>query len=64
MSGETTASSRAVVTEWIRVWAHEMPAFEREGWRFSHVLVGGPSEQLHGPSYRDCWMVRRMDTNE
>ena len=60
MSGETTAASHAAVTEWIRVWAHEMPAFERDGWRFSHALVGGPSEQLYGPGYRDCWMVREV----
>jgi len=60
VSGETTAASHAAVTEWIRVWAHEMPAFERDGWRFSHALVGGPSEQLYGPGYRDCWMVREV----
>jgi len=52
------AAPRSLVTEWIRVWAHEMPGYERAGWRFSHAIVGGPSEQLFGPGYRDCWMTR------
>ena len=60
MSGETVSESQTAVTEWIRVWAYEMPAFEREGWRFSHALAGRPSEQLYGPGYRDCWMMREV----
>jgi len=61
---EASAMPSHSITEWIRVWAHEMPAFERDGWRFSHALVGGPSEQLYGPDYRDCRMVRRMDAHD
>jgi hypothetical protein len=50
-------------TEWIRIWAYEVPAYEQEGWRFSHALMGGPSEQLHGPAYRECRMMRRVETS-
>jgi hypothetical protein len=46
------------VTEWIRVWAYEVPAYEREGWRLSHVRRGFPSEALLGPEYADCLMTR------
>lgn len=46
------------VTEWIRAWAYQVATLELEGWRVSHARVGGPSEQLYGPDYRDCWMVR------
>jgi hypothetical protein len=60
MSGETASRSQTPVTEWIRVWAYETPAFEQEGWRFSHALIGRPNEQLFGPGYRDCWMVREV----
>ena len=52
--------NRPITTEWIRVWAHEMPALEAEGWRFSYARVGGPSEQLYGIRYRDCWMMREV----
>jgi len=55
-----TAVSAGPVTEWIRVWAYEIPAYQRDGWRFSHAIMGGPSEQLLGPSWRDCWMVREV----
>jgi hypothetical protein len=49
-----------VVTEWIRVWAHEMPAYQRKGWRLSHVRRGFPSEALLGPDYADCLMTREV----
>jgi hypothetical protein len=52
------------VSEWMRVWAYQVPALEREGWRFSHALVGGASEQLYGPAYRDCWVVREVTDGE
>ncbi len=49
---------RSLVTEWIRVWALEVSAYEREGWRLSHVRRGFPSEALLGPDYADCLMTR------
>jgi hypothetical protein len=55
---------RSPVTEWIRVWAHEMRGYERAGWRFSHARVGGPSEQLFGSGYPvrqlTDWMMREV----
>ena len=57
---ERALGSRAAATEWIRVWGYEVPGYEREGWRFSHARAGGPSEQLCGPDYRDCWMMREL----
>jgi hypothetical protein len=57
-AGACGVAPRSPVTEWIRVWAHEVSAYEREGWRFSHAIVGGPSEQLFGSGYRECWMMR------
>ncbi len=42
---------RSPVTEWIRVWGYEVSRYGREGWRFSHAIVGGPSEQLFGSDY-------------
>ncbi len=47
-------------TEWIRVWEYEVSAYERMGWRLSHVRRGFPSEALLGPDYRDCWMMREV----
>ncbi len=58
MSSEMVTAPHDGVTEWIRVWAHEVPAFEREGWRLSHVRRGMPSECLLGPDYADCLMMR------
>ena len=55
----TTATPRAV-TEWIRVWAHEVPLLEQQGWRFSHALMGGPGELLYGLEFRDCWLMREV----
>jgi hypothetical protein len=53
---------RSPVTEWMRVWAHEVQDYEREGWRLSHAIVGGPSEQLFGSDYPvrqlTDWMMR------
>jgi len=51
---------RSPVTEWIRVWAHEVSAYERDGWRLSHVRRGFPSEALLGPEYADCLMMREV----
>ena len=64
MLTETSAMPSHSITEWIRVWGYEVPGYEREGWRLSHAIVGRPSEQLFGPGYRDCWLMRRIDTNE
>ena len=52
---------RATVTEYIRVWAFEVPAYKREGWQLSYVRRGLPSEALLGPEYADCLMVRRVN---
>jgi hypothetical protein len=64
VSSELGVAHDAAVTEWIRVWAYELPAYEREGWRFSHAILGGPGEQIYGPGHRDCWLMRKMDPNE
>jgi hypothetical protein len=53
--------ARLPVTEWIRVWAHEVPAYQRDGWRFSCLRRGFPSEALLGREYADCLMVREVD---
>jgi hypothetical protein len=57
---ECGIAPRSPVTEWIRVWAHEVSAHERMGWRLSHIRRGFPSEALLGPDYRDCWMMREV----
>ena len=58
--GSAMTPQRSTATEWIRVWAHEVPAYEREGWRLSHVRRGFPSEALLGPRYADCLMMREV----
>ena len=60
MLTETSVMPSHSVTEWIRVWAHEVPAYEREGWRLSRVRRGFPSEALLGPDYADCLMMREV----
>jgi hypothetical protein len=52
--------SRSPTTEWIRVWEYEVSAYERMGWRLSHVRRGFPSEALLGPGYADCLMMREV----
>jgi hypothetical protein len=49
-----------VTTEWIRVWAYEIPAYQQGGWQLSHVRRGLPSEELLGADYADCVMVREV----
>ena len=44
--------------EFIRIWAHEVPEYEAQGWRLSRVTRGKPCEAILGPDYADCLMVR------
>jgi hypothetical protein len=55
-----TASLLPPATEWLRTWAYQVPALEREGWRVSHAFLGRPSELLFGAEYVDCVMVREV----
>jgi hypothetical protein len=54
-------SSLSSQSECIRVWAFEVPAYERRGWQLRGVRRGVPSEALLGPDYADCLMVREVD---
>ena len=47
--------------EFIRIWAHEVPEYEAQGWRLSSVTSGKPCEVLLGPGYADCLMVRERE---
>ena len=60
VSSEVGVAHNAAVTEWIRVWAYEVQAYQREGWRLSHVRRGLPSEELLGADYADCVMMREV----
>ena len=42
----------------ILVRAHQVPAFEREGWQVCYPRPGGPREADGRPDRRDCVMVR------
>jgi hypothetical protein len=44
--------------EFIRVWAHEVPVYEAQGWQLHCVRQGKPCEAVLGPGYADCLMVR------
>ena len=46
--------------KWARVPAHEVGYYLYLGWRFSHDIEDMPPEQLYGPAYRECWMVRTV----
>ncbi len=40
-----------------RVWAKDLPAWEKRGWRESHRRPG-PSAALMGEGYWDVWIVK------
>jgi len=46
--------------EFIRIWAHEVPEYEAQGWRLRCVRQGGPCEAVLGPGYADCLMSRTL----
>jgi hypothetical protein len=60
VSSEIATAPHDVATEWIRVWGYEVSAYQREGWRLSHVRRGFPSEVLLGADYIDCLMTREV----
>lgn len=40
-----------------RVWAKDLPRWEKRGWRESHRRAG-PSAMLYGEGYVDVWIVK------
>ena len=44
--------------QFIRIWAHEVPEYEAQGWRLRCVRSGKPCEAILGPGYADCVMMR------
>jgi len=50
--------------EFIRVWAHEVAAYQARGWALSYLRRGFACEALLGPSYADCLMVREVKVRD
>jgi len=61
--GRTSLDSKRLGSserEFIRVWRHEVDAYQGQDWRLCCVRRGFPSEALLGPDYADCLLVREV----